>query len=391
MSDYSTIMATDIYAPLQDLDVTNYLQSELSKSNQENFKVLVRYIKNGECAFILGAGVSYNINLPLWSGLLDTLLLQGIARDVFDNEHDKKIVQKYPLEYTEALKNASGAFSKINTLEAAEYVMIALEKNAYLEKLRQPKPSRPEISLNRRIAAAVKGALIYYRQTQKEPENFTLLINLASFFAKGVKQVITYNYDDGLEKAALGGSYNSFGMRDCVYQVNSKTNIYHVHGRLSIFNTVATAEADKDMDDGVILTERSYSKLESTVYDNTNTCQAQILASNHCLFMGFSCQDYNFRRIVRNINPSHEFQLPFYYIIEENRNHLQKTHIIFYPIDDLLNLFQNNTLSDVESTILNRLLKAQASYLVKYNIYPIFITHKDLNTVIEAILDALTQ
>jgi len=369
--------------PVQ-LKVEQFLDEAFLRSNTANFNYLADVLKTSvdNIAYILGAGMSYDIGLPLWKDLIEALLVKGVAgRD-------------------SASPSMNKLMNEFNVLEVAEYLQTFMEKIAtgnipYITRLNViPLEDHQKIIglADRYIAQAVKTALIYckaredIRSTRSAEEKWASLTNLAKFFDGRVKQVITYNYDDALESVAPEA--DSRGITQCVYTLkpcNQKAaTIYHVHGRLPIFT-----DCGPD-DDTIILTEDSYQNLERSIYNNTNLCQANAFSQNICLFMGFSRQDPNFRRIsaFRKHLPEVEIayrkrvldelstgRLEFSYLESEGINGVLP-HFVLCPI----NL---KDLPGDEKHAVNMFLEMQAHYLLRHWIFPIFVTFSDIPILLD--------
>lgn len=116
--------------------------------------------------------------------------------------------------------------------------------------------------------------------------------------------VITYNYDDLLEfcldKVANASSHEVQVICDCDERKtdnSQRINIHHPHGALSIKRNRFSKESEH-----IILTEHSYYQMEQKAYSWQNSVQAKALMDTSCAFIGFSGDDYNFRRIIKNVD-----------------------------------------------------------------------------------------
>ena len=137
--------------------------------------------------------------------------------------------------------------------------------------------------------------------------DFTLLFLrcLAKLLKKQKKgSVITYNYDDLLEfcldKVANASSHEVQVICDCDERKtdnSQRINIHHPHGALSIKRNRFSKESEH-----IILTEHSYYQMEQKAYSWQNSVQAKALMDTSCAFIGFSGDDYNFRRIIKNVD-----------------------------------------------------------------------------------------
>lgn len=138
--------------------------------------------------------------------------------------------------------------------------------------------------------------------------------------------VITYNYDNLLE-FFLKENYSCTEGREmkifCEEDMDKvseykKINIYHPHGCLKVIeDNLEPKDTEK-----IILTESSYYRVEQKAYRWENSVQAKAFLDTSCIFIGFSGQDYNFRRMIKNI--AHE------------DNDKSNKHFIFFCVDSFI-------------------------------------------------------
>ena len=136
--------------------------------------------------------------------------------------------------------------------------------------------------------------------------------------------VITYNYDDVLEFCLQEidelADTKVRVICDCdedKTEKPDKINIHHPHGALKVVGSRLGKESNH-----IILTESSYYQMEQAVYKWENSVQAKALVETNCIFVGFSGEDYNFRRIIKNIG------------FQPKGSEIK--HYIFFCIDDLV-------------------------------------------------------
>ena len=106
-----------------------------------------------------------------------------------------------------------------------------------------------------------------------------------------ISGVITYNYDDLLERA--------LDMSNISYSVLDKQSrpspgylpVFHVHGFLP-------QEKDEAFDKNVVLSEDEYHSLYNDVFHWANIEQLHALAQTTCFFIGLSMKDPNLRRLL---------------------------------------------------------------------------------------------
>lgn len=236
------------------------------------------------------------------------------------------------------------------------------------------------------IKQLVKESCVPQKRVQDlEKETLGTITKLLLELRKGqARHVITYNYDNLLEECL-----RTFGNRDMLIQSVSENPeqkydetcdrwiIYHVHGCIPIGEGTEEKESEK-----IVLTETSYYNVEKLGYSWSNLVQTQRLTSSSMVFIGFSGQDYNFRRILKNM--------------ERNRKH---QHYILLCIDDFADrIFLNidkKVLSDRDTLIkehsfelllLNQVLYAQYVYWSNYGLIPIWTTIENISRLIESLI-----
>lgn len=123
-----------------------------------------------------------------------------------------------------------------------------------------------------------------------------------------MKSCITYNFDTLLE-ATLSSSYGLEIDKDYHVYVDAqdpifgdgKPEIYHIHGSIPVPISKAdhTVIQEGKQSKKIIFAEDDYYDIERISYNWTNLVQADFLQRSNCVFLGFSADDYNFRRIVK--------------------------------------------------------------------------------------------
>lgn len=203
------------------------------------------------------------------------------------------------------------------------------------------------------------------------------------------KEIITYNYDNLLEECLrVIGNVNdseiySYGnsKEAGLKKKDVKYHIYHVHGFLPVTDHDQELESEK-----IVLTENSYTDIEKMGYDWVNVIQSYKYHTSNMIFIGFSGQDYNFRRILRSLSAG-------------KQNH----HYIFICIDDIVKRVFKKQIDDLpvlefealiadkdklkkeypfELIMLNKMLSAKSIYWEKHGLTPIWTTIGELPEVL---------
>lgn len=256
------------------LGVAQLKESKLAKKKEVLLDEFVRDLNNDiektrGVVFFLGAGVSCALGLPDWNTLVFNLL---------QKRWDFQMPNVPESEVKEYVKH----YSSPTTLAA-------MIKNQYQE--------------DSQFIESIHN--IFY---EKEVDQNTLLNSPIGKIARKItkrstntKAVITYNFDNFLEKA--------MGLIDCsneyevihaanenkVYQGN-KLPIYHIHGYIP-------QENYKEIGTSIVFTEKEYHELYSDFYNWTNIVQTKYLMDYTCIFLGLSFSDPNQRRILENVCP----------------------------------------------------------------------------------------
>lgn len=354
------------------MKLEDILDEELLKVNQENLNDLKKKLKDGGVTFVLGAGVSMQAGLPAWDGLLAQVWARVLETEIPTKSQKWKDIRRE--EYAEASESArkkaregksteedyivkagkafggeyKRLFSGMNLLEVAEYI------RNYVKTI-LPVDSKEE---RRHLEASIIDSMI--KEVTQIPDGEiqnmvsrmegSFLQRLAAFLAEKEDtyrcDVITYNYDNLLEFFLLKHEKCDMsrihlvceGEEDKSFQ-NEKINIFHPHGYLSV---VDSGNNQNDTEK-IILTESSYYEIEGKAYCWENSIQAKALIDSTCIFAGFSGQDYNFRRMVKNMEH-----------IEDENN---KKHYIFFSIDTLAEtLFGGEALKRMKKEAISEIL-----------------------------------
>lgn len=333
------------------ISLEQILGKELSGMNQNNYKLLAEQVQNNEVTFMLGAGVSIPAGLPNWYTLLSKMWARLTELDIVpgseeESDHYSHIYQRarafqkkgsnqeaYYKKANSAMDGKLGClFDGMNVLETAEYI------RNYIKGISDP---GLDIHETEHITEQIVHSLI--TESMKTDQDVAALCKRMKGEAvgkisdilsrckswpegKGVHSVVTYNYDDLLECCLNinGGIRNE--CLNVVYDMTAdkrpkagKINIYHPHGYLPVFETSDTLLTS----DCIILTETSYYQMEQKAYSWENSIQAKDFLDTTCVFIGFSGQDYNFRRILKNR--------------ERRLLNADGPHFIFFCLNDFVN------------------------------------------------------
>lgn len=335
------------------ISLEQILGPELSKMNQKNYNLLAKQMKNKEVTFMLGAGVSMPAGLPNWYTLLSKMWARLTELDMVPDleqspQCDACSYQKARASMIETMEkdsyyekanaamngNFGSLFDGMNVLEIAEYI------RNYIKGISEPGfdshglehiteqivHSLIKESMKLEKDVEVKDLCGKMKQEAIGEISHMLSRCMSRTGKKGVHSVVTYNYDDLLECCLKMNEGIQNKNLNVVYDMTAdkrpktgKINIYHPHGYLPIFDTDATLSQS----DCIILTETSYYQMEQKAYSWENSIQAKDFLDTTCVFIGFSGQDYNFRRMLKN----RERRLP----------NTDGPHFIFFSLNDFVN------------------------------------------------------
>ena len=419
----------------------NLLLDEVCKLNSDNFNKLIQDIKRkladntknrkGEdrvsedpYTFCLGAGVSISAGLPDWYTLLSKiagrLLYLPYNKRSGDSNNDKsgqksekqnsyrayttaknEIFEKYAYDDMFKMKLEAAyegkykyIFQGEDTLELAEAIYEFIFEGAVKDGCNTEvagDSGRGKIDEKEMADFYVKQFVKdictpcvgdFYLQGSVLGAIVAILTEINPL---SKKEIITYNYDDLLEKSLcqVGGiktdEINSYGLTGEVDSKNNKGqyHIYHVHGYLPI-----TEEANGQESDKIILTESSYMNIEKIGYHWMHVIQSYKYHTNILIFVGFSGQDYNFRRILRNLSSGEAAHHYIFICIDDIVDRVFKKQKDFLDeneysqfINDRKKLKEEYSF---ELVMLNQILSAKSLYWEKHGLITIWTTISEL-------------
>ena len=341
------------------MKLEDVLEKDILELNENNLQEFREKYRAGKITWVLGAGVSVPVGLPQWGTLLAKIWARlsemgyevdgdEIGREPADaasfnakyERRDKYAFAKAYQENLERIRDVKGYHEKVekaygggykrilsqtNLLEVAEYVWNYI--GDFIEDFQREDRDFQKYLQMQVLKALVRSSLSVDvdREELKVKLSEQVVGVLAQKLAKDKKgTVITYNYDDVLEFCLQ----EIRGLTDADVRVicdvdgdkesaENKINIHHPHGAVKVVGCDLGKESE-----AIILTESSYYAMEKHVYIWENSVQAKALVETSCVFIGFSGEDYNFRRIIKHSKPQRREEMP--------------KHYIFLCIDDLV-------------------------------------------------------
>lgn len=242
-------------------------------SKQKQISKLTDSYNKEQLVLVLGAGVSIDYGLPNWNTLLQKLLINTITLDLGEEQKEKSI-----------------AIAKLFDEIFSPSPLIAAR---YLKKFYQDNTNEENISS---FEDAVRDSIYAEIDQNKESNLFKEIRQLCVSPGRSpnLNSIITYNYDDILEKYLSTLEIEIPFKPIYSIGVNPATGelpIYHVHGFLP-------QDDDLDEKNKITLSEDIYHQQYSEIYSWNNIIQINKFRDNICLFIGVSLTDPNLRRLL---------------------------------------------------------------------------------------------
>jgi len=260
------------------------------EEREERIDFLIDAYKKRQFSTFLGAGVSSSAGMPNWNTLLNSLFVSYLTNEFNNSESvlDEDIKQ---------IVLRLNDVDEPSALMAARYLRKGLTKQSEEDKV---------------FIDTITNNLYKLRDTEKEISSSLIkaISNLCMPRQTGarVKAVVTYNFDDLLERELASKSIRHHS----IYTENELSDpdelpIYHVHGFLPEDTTKYTALEKSTL----VFSEEGYHQIYSDSYHWSNLVQLYNLRENNCLMIGLSMTDPNLRRLLdisaRNLEHSRHF------------------------------------------------------------------------------------
>lgn len=233
-------------------------------------KKLQQAWRENTLVLFLGAGVSQGYGLPSWNELVLSLLLDESAAD-FEGYWPH---YRVPLAswLTETLGISATSMAQLARIYARDHQYDDAQFREYVRDV------------------------LYRFQTQ--PQGQTTLSAVASLLQRSVKPrgaghipaVVTFNYDDLLERELRARQVKFNVVFDATRRPVKSLSILHVHGYLPW-------QADVPLED-IVLTEDEYHRRSFAAFHWSHIDLASLLRNYSVLFIGLSMSDPNLRRML---------------------------------------------------------------------------------------------
>lgn len=308
----------------ESIQLNDYLGDRVLEQREERILALIESAQLEQMSLVLGAGISIPLGLPDWSELLRICFGSSLASNLLrktvctsetrgeirDNPYNqvhrawKESMEiqfnRLTMALTDLEKGVNPPLDS-NALENGQYFYQCLDSIVEALGLEDRQFQ------DRLFMELVKQGVIPTKSL--EEVSGTALDECAKLIKSGtVKSCITYNFDTLLE-ATLSSSYGLEIDKDYHVYVDAqdpifgdgKPEIYHIHGSIPVPISKAdhTVIQEGKQSKKIIFAEDDYYDIERISYNWTNLVQADFLQRSNCVFLGFSADDYNFRRIVK--------------------------------------------------------------------------------------------
>lgn len=228
-------------------------------------------------SLFLGAGVSMSAKLPGWKKLLAGMIDRCKKRQFKEADLD---------QLTKICYNSS--------IVMGRFIRMMMESKSNEEEFYQ----------------CLHEALYNGIDSFSSPL-ITEICNLIQSKRQQAQGIITYNFDDVMERALKStgiGNYSIFGQN----QPQQLFPIYHVHGFVPFEN-------NENIKSVPVLSEEEYHRVYANSYNWSNVEQIHALSRTTCIFIGLSMTDPNLRRLLDIANKDSE---------------ADPRHIVFLPCID---------------------------------------------------------
>lgn len=393
-------------------------------------------IKAGQASLVLGAGVSVPAGMPTWTALISKMLGYAIQYELLeryllyssDNSVRNDINSQLPLT-KEMISGKIKLLGNVNTLESAEYVSQFFDD---LSAERWIREKLPEISVGTMVARMIDStdtpeALFRKSYHLEKPltdaaialgwkeiakKNTIFAVSYLMAQDSGIRQAVTYNYDPLVQENLL----ELFGIpKEKILTHPGKWNeeknnssdlrqFYHVHGfvygerhaekaECQGFHRVFPSESGP-----LILSEDSYYRIEQEeAYNWSSSIQSYFLNRYNCIFVGFSAEDYNFRRILRqmsstfNNNEGHDSSNhPWHYLILSVDNWITDTYkaicTAHWSNSKTASIKVQTQIDQEVKLLLQKILTSRAKYWKRFGIQPIWVLREEIPTLLTTLL-----
>lgn len=413
------------------------LDDSQKDSRNRCITAIKEHIQNDQTALVLGAGISKPSQMPLWGGLISKMMGYAIQYDQLGRHEFSDVKAAGKDERSRLLELSSKLMDgelellgKVNALESAEYVAQLFDTKAASVKIRR---MLEEEAIHGMVQQLVDRSLsptdllqdpidglpgareeIAKGKTAVQVISECGLPNVAArntMFAvsylmaaeNGIHRAMSYNYDPLVQEHML----DLYGMKEeqllthpgrwgAGWGGDDVRELYHVHGFVPGERQLAKGN-DRvfPIKSGpLILSEDSYYRIErEEAYNWSSSIQSYFLNRYHCVFVGFSANDYNFRRILRQMgDKSEDDRQPQHYLIMTIDDWIEDVYADVCRArvkkgSGRLAKVDVDRISKDAILLLRYVLNCRTAYWSRFNIYPIWVTAKEIPKLLVDLLN----
>ncbi len=414
--------------------VSELLNEDQMRNRMKRLGSIRTAICDHQVALVLGAGVSKPSKMPMWSALISKMMGYAVEWELLQRYYccktgeDKRKI-KNQLDLTRKLiKQKIYLLGGVNTLESAEYVAQFFDDPTAETWMRE---GLPEAAIRTMIERIIDSSLspdeLFNEDAppgtgslaeRVETLGWNAVAKLNTMFAisyllsaeNGIHQAMTYNYDPLVQEHMMG----IFGVNpDNIITHPGKWNpmagssdlreIYHVHGFVSGKRHKQTnlKNVYPDESGSLVLSEDSYYRIEQKeAYNWSSSIQSNFLNRYNCIFVGFSAEDYNFRRILRQrgdnmqdgADESKKDQ-PLHYLILTIDDWVRDTYKSVcsaywdeYEKEKILPKPKQEEVAEATKCLLQHILDSREKYWKRFGIIPIWVSVEEIPSLLASLL-----
>ena len=265
--DYARYLETPQKALVEDALRRIPNEQERQKIIEIRIQQLKEQYRAQNVTLFLGAGVSISASIPLWSTLIHRMFIYMVYNQLGN--------EQLTAEERAAISRLAEHNQESTPLTQVRYISSALTTDEYFHIIRQS---------------------LYEKDVNIDTELLNTIATLSKprYAHKGLKSIVTYNFDDLLERKLTEKEIeHKIIFREKDIPDPDTLNIYHVHG---YFPHEETDAIDPNMK--LIFSESDYHELYQNVYSWSNLTQLNAFRETTCLFVGCSLEDPNVRRLL---------------------------------------------------------------------------------------------
>lgn len=405
------------------------LLSEKERESQEKRVKELREIRKDKAVLALGAGVSMAMGVPGWVGLLSRMAGYAFRYERYIEGADDSKQPRWAELENALISGKLQVLGRANVLEAAQYVSNILKKRGPVTKDKEdellkgiileiiskgtsPGDFRANKGPERKCPPQLRTEAVRWQGTEdpaapeawktavKQLAQRNSLVAVAYLLQakRGFRRALTYNYDSLVQEYLV----DLFGIPEerivthvdgwtsDLDEVKDPIELMHVHGYLGRPNKRKESTAFSRESRRVILSEDSYYSMErDSAYGWTSSVQSYLFHHDTCVFVGFSAEDYNFRRILRQMGknaPGAVKKRPRHYLILTIDDLAKEAYagVCRYRLKGRMT---PEELREDAELLLSKELAMKAAYWEEYGFYPIWATKDDVAATLMSLLD----